>query len=256
MFGSLAQVVKELYESNPDTNAFTDGLQDALAAHAASVSAPGFQRITADGVWPKPPTARMALIELIAAGGQGGHGTWDESYSSITQHEIVLGGEPGQRVLYLRRAADLAASVDVVIGAGGGTGVSASGGDTIFGTLRAIGGGGGSVTPAFDITSTAAGMGTIENTIRAYLASLVPRLLGPSLAPGHGSGWALGNSFGPVPGLNYDGLNHADSLDGTGSGGSRRHADGYAPGGGGSGERLASGTPGNGARGEARIWTW
>ena len=122
---------------------------DWAAVHGAdggALSAPKVSVFTASGTWTKDPASTAVEVEVWGGGGAGGNGA---AAASGTASSGGGGGGGGGKRRGRFRAADLAGSVAVTVGAAGarGTGTGASGGQggtSSFGTLlRAYGGGGG-----------------------------------------------------------------------------------------------------------------
>ena len=132
------------------TGSFHVAGTDWSAVHGGdggALSSPKVTVFTASGTWTKDPSAAQVEVEVWGGGGAGGNGAVANA-GTATSGGGGGGGAGKRRGRF--RAADLAASVAVTVGAAGarGTGNGATGGQggaSSFATLlRAFGGGGGS----------------------------------------------------------------------------------------------------------------
>ena len=214
-----------------------------------------YKVFTASGNFIKPPGYVAFSGLLCGAGGSGGSGTDTQIFGS--------GGAGGARSPFQLLSSQVAASVLVVIGAGGSavTGsIGNSGGQTSFGAIALNGGAGGNIS-----NSAVAGGAT---SFDATLTSL-PRFNGG--AGGQGSSVAIALNGGANGIYGAGGGGGANNGSSTSPGGTSAFAgagglgggttpgsatSGSAPGGGGGGARYSAPPypSGAGGRGELSIW--
>ena len=162
-------------------------------ADGAALSSPKVTVFTADGTWTRDPSAAQVEVEVWGGAGAGGNGG---VANAGTASSGGGGGGGGGKRRGRFRAADLAGSVAITVGAAGprGSGNGATGGQggaTSFGTLlRAYGGGGG----AGGSTGSAAGGGGAGDPTPGNTAT------GGSAGAGGGSFGASGGGGGSVGG--------------------------------------------------------
>lgn len=218
----------------------------ALRTAEAIAASSGYnaQVFTASGTWTKPvnaPPTAMVRFEIWGAGGGGGR------MSNYNGNGAGGGGYHSAIV----KASDLAATIAVVVGAGGlgktgSYGNGANGGTSSFGVYEATGGSGGSGSntgtnpgDSQGIGGDAAKSGVVFNT-QIYTGG---GLLSPDVLFGGGAGAAYNDLAAGISG-------HGGSGGTSGVNG----GVGNIPGGGGAGN--ATNTNGSdGARGEVRIYT-
>lgn len=168
-----AQRVSALGLAKRWIRAITTGTFSSLAFHVLGIRGVAIgvpvdvQIFTTSGTWTKPPGVTAISVLCIAAGGGGGFGF---SLTGNTSGAGGGGGGGGGTSGNTFRAAELAATETVTVGAGGtgGTAVNGgfggTGGATTFGTtvkVRANGGTGG--TQGGDVTSAPGGVGGAGN---------------------------------------------------------------------------------------------
>jgi hypothetical protein len=142
--------------ANTDWSAVHGG--DGTGGGGGGGAEPKVTVFTSSGTWTRDPASVQVEVEVWGGGGAGGNGGVANSGTSVSGGG---GGGGASKRRGLFRAADLAASVAVTVGAGGARGGSngspgGAGGMSAFGTLlRAHGGGGG----AGGTTATGAGGG-------------------------------------------------------------------------------------------------
>lgn len=202
------------------------------------------QIFTASGTWTKPvnaPSTAMVRFEIWGAGGGGGR------MSNYNGNGAGGGGYHSNIV----KASDLAATINVVVGAGGfgktgNYGNGTGGGTSSFGVYEATGGSGGSGsntnTNPGDSQGAGGGIAKSGKSFPSYQYQ-GGETLEPSVAFGGGAGAAYTGLAAGVSG--YGGNGGTSGVNG---------GVGNIPGGGGAGN--AQNTNGSdGARGEVRVYT-
>jgi Protein of unknown function (DUF2793) len=171
--------------------------------------APLAQVFTASATYPKPPLAKAVDVSVLSAGGGGGSGRRGASGTAR------FGGQAGQSGVLHRwrfRAADLAASETVTVGAGGSGGAAQSadssdgaagsaGGSSSFGAHLFAGGGAGgsagsgSAAGAGSVAQALSGAQAIAPTANSATAVSTSPNPGPAAGTGgNGGGISTGNS--------------------------------------------------------------
>jgi hypothetical protein len=238
----------QTFASNADAIAGLNNTRAMTAlrtAEAIAVSSGYNEQIfTASGTWTKPvaaPSTAMVRFEIWGGGGGGGR------MSNYNGNGAGGGGYHSNTV----KASDLAATVAVVVGAGGlgktgSYGNGAGGGTSSFGVYEATGGSGGggshTGTNPGDTQGTGgdAGKSGVDFTTQIYTGG---GTLAPSVLFGGGAGSAFDNLPAGVSG--YGGNGGTSGVNG---------GVGNIPGGGGAGNGTNT-NGSDGARGEVRVYT-
>lgn len=164
---------------------------------------PTVQTFTADGTWTKPTGLKWAIIKLVAGGGGGG------GVGSGANPVGAGGGAGGGACWKIVAAADLGATEDVTVGAGGTAGANTggtggTGGTSSFGAhCSATGGAGGvgadgSAAQACSGGSGGVGSSGSENASGSGGGAGFPDSNDPISGAGGASGFGMG---GGAPGI-------------------------------------------------------
>lgn len=212
---------------------------DGTALRTILVAGVNYQEFSSSGTWSKPPGATTVYTEIVNGGCSGA------AYAqSSPANGSVMGGAGGARIEATFKAADLGATVTVVVGAGGAAASTSSvnldgniGGTSSFNGLSPL------ASPTFV-------------AVHAYSFSASPP--STSCHKGGAGGGNISGGSAVAPGTS--------KLDGNGgvavrvdSGGPATASPGVAPGGGGgaaSAENGFAATSGAGANGRVRVWAW
>jgi len=241
---------RAIYESDGTTVYCVSYIKASGQSVAGANIVADYKEYLSSDTWTKPSGCSYAYVESIGGGGGGAGATPGD----------VGGGGGGGFSFALFKAADLASTEAVTIGAGGAggsAGAGSAGGNTTFGSLlTARGGEGGSLNTAPAQSGDYAGSSIFSYAVSSWSSG--------SGAPTSGStsgidgGSCIMGGAGGGGGDSVSSGSGGSSLKG-GNGGSGRTTAGTAtagsqPGGGGGG--AYNGTGGAGGAGRVRVWTW
>ncbi len=205
-----------------------------------------YQEFTASGTWTKPVGCKYVYVEIVN-GGQSGAAYWNISTEGSLTHS---GGRGGYWMPILLNAADVPATVPIIVGAGGAAVTRSS--TQGYGQTNGIMGGN-STFNGLGPSSGAEGYTFGQNTYSTPAGTV------------NGGGGAGGGQNWPGTGaLGAIGISvmHGDSGQGySADGANATGAVGEFPGGGGGCAVVRNGstytaTSGAGGNGTVRVWTW
>lgn len=241
----LARVRVKAASAYGATPAIVAGDIDDLRTYTSlSGKAPVMQVFNASGTWNKPPGCVGVRVQVVGGGGAGGGAVATASVRS----SVGGGGGAGGYAESVLRAADVADTVTVTVGAGGAGSAGNPGGDggaSSFGAYLSAAGGQGGRTATPNLNGTGNAFGGVGGTASG----------GQIVAPGSGGGGAFATALGTGDSTSCMSGNGGASYFGGGGAGVGSSSAGVpgsvGGGGGGAGSRTGSAAQagGDGGRG-------
>lgn len=207
-----------------------------------------YQEFTASGTWTKPVGCKYVYVEIVN-GGQSGNAYWNSSTTGSLTHS---GGDGGYWMPLLLNAADVPATVPIIVGAGGAAVTRSS--TQGYGRTNGIMGGKSTFNglgPSSGAEGYTFGQSTYATPARTTINGGGGAGGGQNWPAGTGAIGAIGNS-----------VMHGDSGQGYSADGANATGEaGAFPGGGGGCAVVRNGstytaTSGAGGNGTVRVWTW